>query len=77
MSKLQTIATKSAAAVAVVVGLAAQAHADLPAAATSAFTSISSDAGDLIDLAWPVVLLITGGMITISLFKKFAKKAAS
>lgn len=52
------------------------AHAELPAAVTSAFSSISADASSLLDLAWPVVLLITGGLITIKLFKKFVNRAS-
>lgn len=59
------------------VGGVSAAMAELPAGATTAFTSITADAGDLIDLAWPVAIAITGGIIVLGLFKKFAKKAAS
>lgn len=54
--------------------LAAQAHAELPAAATSAFTSLKGDAEALIVAAWPVVAAITVGFVLISLFKRAAGK---
>ena len=53
------------------------AHAELPAAATAAFTQVQTDGLALIDLAWPVAAAITGGFILLGLFKKGAKKAAS
>lgn len=62
-----------------VVGSAASvaAHAELPAAATTAFTTIQTDGLALVDLAWPVMIAVTGGFILLGLFKKAAKKAAS
>ncbi len=69
---LRFIASSVGAAGMFVVG---SAHAALPTGATTAFTTISTDAQALIDLAWPVVLLITGGFITLKLFKKTANKA--
>lgn len=53
------------------------AHAELPAAATTAFTTVQTDGLALIDLAWPVAVAITGGFILLGLFKKGVKKAAS
>jgi hypothetical protein len=51
--------------------------AALPLAATTAFTEIQTDGLALIDLAWPLAIALTSAVIVISLFKKFAKKAAS
>ena len=53
----------------------AVAHAALPAAATTAFTTIQEDGLDLIDLAWPVAIAITGGFILLKLFKRGARAA--
>lgn len=52
-------------------------HAALPMGATTAFDDIQADGLALIDLAWPLAIALTTGMIVMSLFKKFAKKAAS
>lgn len=54
--------------------VAVQAHAELPAAATSAFTQLKGDAEALIVAAWPVVAAITVGFVLISLFKRAASK---
>ena len=56
---------------------AVSAHAALPAGATAFFTSVSTDFGDLLTAAYPVLIVITGGMIIMGLVKKVAKKAAS
>ena len=53
------------------------AMAALPVAATTAFTDIQTDGLALIDLAWPLAIALTTGVIVMGLFKKFAKKAAS
>lgn len=50
------------------------AHAELPAAATTAFTTINTDGLALIDLAWVPVIGITAGFIIIKLFKRAANK---
>lgn len=54
--------------------VAVQAHAELPAAATTAFTTLKGDAEALIVAAWPVVAAITVGFVLISLFKRAAGK---
>ena len=59
------------------VALSSNAFAELPTAATTAFTEIQSDGLALIDLAWPLAIALTTGVIVLSLFKKFARKAAS
>lgn len=51
--------------------------AELPSAATGAFTAVQTDALALIDLAWPVAVAVTGGFIILGLFKKAARRAAS
>lgn len=55
----------------------ASAHAALPEGATTAFTTIQTDGLALVDLAWPVLIAITGAFIIMGLFKKAANKAAS
>lgn len=51
--------------------------AALPTAATTAFTDVQTDGLALIDLAWPLAIALTSAVIILSLFKKYAKKAAS
>lgn len=43
---------------------------------SAAMTSISTEAGNLIDAAWPIVTTIVVASIAIKLFKKFANKAS-
>jgi hypothetical protein len=62
---------------AISLGLTSIASAALPAAATTAFTAIQTDGLALIDLAWPLVIAFTTGMIILALFKRIARKAAS
>lgn len=61
-----------AAAVAAVSPLSA--FAALPEGATTAFTTLQTDALDLLDLAWPVVIAVTVGFIILKMFKKAAGK---
>lgn len=42
----------------------------------AAMTSIATEAGNLIDSAWPIVTTIVVASIAIKLFKKFANKAS-
>jgi len=51
------------------------AHAELPAPVAAAFTTIETNFTDLETAGWPVVATITGGLILIKLFKKFANRA--
>lgn len=44
--------------------------------AEAIFTGISADATALSGYAWPVAGLITGSIIAIGLFKKYAKTSA-
>lgn len=53
----------------------APAMAALPTEALDAFTTISTDAGTLITNAWPIVLLVTGGLISIKLFRRIIGSA--
>lgn len=57
-------------------GAAAASHAALPDGAATAFTTIQTDGLALIDLAWPVMIAITGGFIIMGLFKKAARRAS-
>lgn len=55
---------------------AAAAHAELPTAATAAFTTVSTDAGAMLDAGWPVLVGITVGFVLMKLFKKVVSKAS-
>lgn len=55
---------------------AAAAHAELPTAATAAFTTVASDAGAMLDAGWPVLVGITGGFVLMKLFKKVVSRAS-
>ncbi len=50
------------------------AHAALPEAATTAMTTLKTDAEALLTAAWPVVVAITVGFILIRLFKRVASR---
>ena len=50
-------------------------HAALNAAVAGAFTTLSTDALALIDLAWTVVVPVVSGFIVLRLFKSTASKA--
>lgn len=69
--------TKIAGVVTAIAAIPMQASAALPTGATTAFTEIQTDGLALIDLAWPLAIALTTGVIVMGLFKKFAKKAAS
>ena len=62
---------------AVLAGMGTQAFAALPPAASTAFSDVQTDGLALIDLAWPLAIALTTATIVLSLFKKYAKKAAS
>jgi hypothetical protein len=53
------------------VGLA---EAALPAIVGTTMTSVQTDGLALVDLVWPVVGAITGGVILLKLFKRGASK---
>lgn len=50
------------------------AFAALPAVIGTTLTSIQSDASDLADLVWPVILGIMGFLILMKLAKRFGGK---
>lgn len=50
-------------------------ESSLPAGATEAFTSVTSQVTELTTLAWPLLLLVTGGFIGMRLVKKFLNRA--
>lgn len=54
-----------------VTGLAAAA---LPAGISSGLSTVQSDGLALIDLIWPVVLALFGGMVLFKLFKRAGSK---
>lgn len=51
------------------------AHAELPPEVTAAFDKIKTDFADLATSGWGVVAAVTGGLILLKLFKKFANRA--
>jgi hypothetical protein len=63
-----------ASTVAAVIAAPSVAFAALPLGATTAFSTVQTDALELIDLAWPVVIAVTSGFILVKLFKKAASK---
>lgn len=75
----KSIKRKAAVCAAVVGGFLASAasHAALPAGVATMMTSITTDFGDLLDLAYPVMIAIVGGMVIFRLVKSVAKSAAS
>ncbi len=65
------------ASVALVAGptLATDPASSVHPAATQAMTDLSTQAGEFISMAWPIVATIVGASIGIKLFKRFASKA--
>lgn len=55
--------------------VAAPASAAIPAEATAAFTTLSTDVTAMLALVWPVVSLVVVGFALIKLFKRGANKA--
>jgi hypothetical protein len=70
MKKLHTLASVLALS-----AFSAASFAEVPAAATSAFTAVQTDGLALIDAGWPVLTAIVGGFVVIKLFKKIVNKA--
>ena len=57
-------------------GVLGVSQAALPTAATTAFTTLSTDALALVDLAWTAAIPIAIAFIILKLFKKAAGSAA-
>lgn len=77
---MQKLTDKRALAIALVPALLAvssASHAALPVYITDAFTEMQTNATDLIAEAWPVLILVFGGLVLMKLFKKFANRATS
>jgi len=74
MSLLKRMGAGIAAGVGSALVLVAPAHAALPTGVAGVFTGLSSDFGDLVDLAWPVFLVIVGGLVLFGLVKKVVYK---
>lgn len=68
MKKLASVVVAASSFVAV------QAHAALPAEATTAFTSLSTAATDVLAAVWPIIGAVMAGFITIKLVKRGASK---
>lgn len=77
---MQKLTDKRALAIALVPALLAvssASHAALPVYITDAFTDMKTNATDLIAEAWPVLILVFGGLVLMKLFKKFGNRATS
>jgi hypothetical protein len=72
-AKLQSLALMAGLLAMSVVGTA---QAALPTGVSTVFTGVSDNAEDLFELAWPVFLIIIGGLITFKLVKKVIGKVA-
>lgn len=69
MKKQHKIAAIAAAPLAL---FAVTSNAAVPTAASDAFTTVQTDSLAMIDLAWPVIAVVTTGFILIRLFKRGA-----
>jgi hypothetical protein len=61
---------------AVLAAAGTQAMAALPAGATTALTSLETDAGSLIDAAWGPLLVVAGGFALMKLGKRAIGRAS-
>lgn len=73
---LQALSTRFArfAAPVALVAVPGISSAAVPAAVGTTLTSIQADALSMIDLVWPVVLAVVGGMILIKVAKRVLGK---
>lgn len=55
-------------------GLVGTAAAELPAVVGSTLSSIQEDAMSAIDLVWPIMLAVFGGLLLMKLVKRAANK---
>ncbi|MGM0784626.1 MAG: major coat protein [Pseudomonadota bacterium] len=82
LDKTLTLAQRGQAKIATAAGLAlasigtAHAGGDGGGSASAAFTTLQSQASDFASDAWPVVTAVVGGLVAISMFKKFANRAS-
>ena len=60
---------------ALALGAVGSANAALPAIVGTSITSFQTDALALIDLGWPLLVAVFGGMVFMKLFKKVGSKA--
>lgn len=72
MKKLNQIRVVSGAGL---LGAAGVSFAALPTAAATAFTTLSDDVLDLVDLAWTAAVPITVAFIILRMFKRAASSA--
>ncbi|RNL67197.1 major coat protein [Zhongshania marina] len=71
---MQKLSSKLAVLTALTVGVVASAHAELPAAATTALTSINTGITDASDAAWPLIGAALVAGVLIKLVKRFTNK---
>lgn len=72
--KVNNLQIKLLAGSVLAVGVIDSAMATLPADATAAFGTITTNVTDVLAAVWPIVALATGGFLLIRLFKKGANK---
>lgn len=73
--KVNKLQSKLLAGSVLAAGVIDSALAALPADATSAFGTITTNVTDVLAAVWPIVAMATGGFLLIRLFKKGANKA--
>ena len=54
--------------------VAAHATSTLPAEATAAFGTLTTNVADILSAVWPIVAAVVSGFVLIKLFKKGAAK---
>jgi len=65
---------KAGAALALSLAAAGSAMATIPAIVGTTLTGVQTDGLAMIDLVWPVVVTIFGGMLLINIFKRAGSK---
>lgn len=75
LTKAKLYGSRIAAGSVVLLGSVTAAHAELPAAASTAFTDLQTDALALVDLAWTAAIPITIAFIILRMFKRAASSA--
>lgn len=75
MYKVRNLAVMASTGAALALGMVSSAMAELPPEATAAFTSVKTDATDMIAAGWPLLVAVTVGFVLMKLFKRGVNKA--
>lgn len=71
---MRSLFKKAGAALALTFGAVTASVADIPAIVGTTLTEVQADGIAMIDLVWPVVVTIFGGILLITIFKRAANK---